>query len=261
MNTLSSSSTPQTQAPQGCAIVVGVGDIEGIGGAVASRFSKEGLHVYVVGRTQSKLDGVVAHIRAQGGHATAVVNSLRDSQDVDQLFDQVARSGMQLKATIYNAAYLNAPRLFMNTPADFIEGNWRLTCLAGLMVGQSAARLMLPQGHGTIIYTGATASMRGKPLFAAFASAKAALRSFVLNLAHELAPQGIHVAHIVIDGVVDGQRGKSAFWGLGQLLMMIKGGEALIHPIHVADNYWQIHAQQRGAWSCELELRPFKEKF
>jgi NAD(P)-dependent dehydrogenase (short-subunit alcohol dehydrogenase family) len=243
------------------AVVVGVGELEGIGGAVALRFGQESLHVHVVGRTQAKLDEVVKAIRSRGGQATAIVNPLRDEADVAALFEQIQASGLRLEAVVYNAAYLNAPRRFLNTPPAFIEGNWRLTCLAGLLVGQAAARLMLPHRRGTLIYTGATASLRGKPLFAAFASAKAALRSFVQSLAHELAPQGIHVAHVVVDGVVNGQRGKRAFWGLGRWVMRLKGHEGLIDPEQVANNYWQIHAQAAGAWSHELELRPFKEKF
>lgn len=245
----------------GCAIVVGVGELAGIGGAVADRFSRGGLHVYVVGRTQAKLDDVVRYIQAQGGQATAIVNALRDQRDVTALFAQVLAGGAHLDAVVYNAAYLNAPRLFMRTPPNFIEGNWRLTCLAGMLVGQAAGRVMIKQQRGTVIYTGATASLRGKPLFAAFASAKAALRSFAHSLAFELSPQGVHVAHVVIDGVVEGQRGKNAFGGLGRVFMKIRGRESLIQPKDVADSYWQIHEQAPGAWSHELELRPFKEKF
>lgn len=245
----------------GCVVVVGVGDIEGIGGAVAERFSQEGLHVYVVGRTQSKLDGVVRHIRARGGKASAIVNDLRHSDEVAAMFDVVKSSGANLEAVIYNAAFRNNPRRFMQTSADFIEANWRVTCLAGLIAAQTAARLMLPQRRGTIIITGATASLRGKPLHAAFASAKAVLRSFALSLAQELAPQGVHVVHVVIDGIVEGERVRTALGGLGRLLLTIKGRPALIQPAQVAHNYWQLHSQRPEAWSHELELRPFKEKF
>lgn len=245
-----------------CALVVGVGELEGIGGAVAARFAQAGHHVYIVGRTQSKLDTVVAHILRQGGQATAVVSSLGGEADVQAIFTQVQRSGYRLDAVVYNAAYLNMPRRWLGTPPSFIEGNWRLTCLAGILVGQAAARMMLPHGRGTVIYTGATASLRGKPLFATFASAKAALRAFAGSLALEGAPHGIHVAHVVIDGMVEGQRAKGAFGGLGSIVMgVIKRRNGALNPTQIAENYWQIHLQPSGAWSHELELRPFKEPF
>ncbi len=261
MNAMQSLVSENAQGLRGCVLVIGVGEVEGIGGAVAKRFSQEGLHVYIVGRTGAKLEEVVHHIRGLGGHVSAVVNDLRDEQAINALFEVVMARETRLEAVIYNAAYANVPRRFSTTPASFFEGNWRLTCLAGLTVAKVAARLMMKQGRGTLIFTGATASLRGKPLFAAFASAKAALRSFVLTLAAEVAPHGLHVAHVVIDGVVDGQRGKRAFGGLGALLMRVKGHTGLLQPEHVAHAYWQLHQQSAGAWSHELELRPFKEKF
>lgn len=247
--------------PQRCAIVIGVGARAGIGGAVAQRFASEDLHVYVVGRTAAKLNEVVDAIRTAGGHASALINQLRDENEIKALFAQVTAEGRQTEAVIYNAAYLNMPRRFLSTPPDFVEGNWRLTCLAGIVAGQTAIRQMLPQGRGTLIYTGATASLRGKPLFAAFASAKAALRAFALTLAQECAPQGIHVAHVVIDGAVAGDRAKTALFGLGRAALLAKGEEGTLQPDAIAESYWQIHAQQRGAWTHELDLRPFKEKF
>jgi NAD(P)-dependent dehydrogenase (short-subunit alcohol dehydrogenase family) len=254
--------THETTTPQPCALVVGVGELEGIGGAVAARFAREGLHVYVVGRTRAKLESVVAHIQAQGGQATALVCGLESEEVIEALFSRILKDGRQLEASIYNAAYLNAPRRFLSTPRSFIEGNWRITCLAGILAGQAAARQMLSHGRGTIIYTGATASLRGKPLFAAFASAKAALRAFARALAMELAPQGIHVVHVVIDGVVDGQRGKRAMAGLGRLLVgLVKRRNGALDPAQVAENYFQLYQQAPGAWSHELELRPFKEPF
>jgi short-subunit dehydrogenase len=244
-----------------CAVVIGVGGRAGIGGAVAHRFAREGLHVYVVGRTAVKLNEVVAAINADGGSATAIINELRDEDEIAALFTRINAEGRTLAAVIYNAAYLNMPRRFLGTPPDFVEGNWRLTCLAGIIAGQMAARQMLAQGHGTLIVTGATASLRGKPLFAAFASAKAALRAFVLTLAQEVAPQGIHVAHVVIDGAVAGDRAKTALFGLGRAALLVKGEEGTLEPDTVAESYWQLHAQARGAWTQELDLRPFKEKF
>lgn len=243
------------------ALVIGVGSRSGIGGAVAYRFSIEGLHVYVVGRTEEKLAEVIYDIQANGGTATAIVNELKDMDNVAALFTQVKSAGKPLAAVVYNAAFKNLPQKFMQIKPEYVEANWRLTCLAGIMVGQAAVRYMLPQGYGTVIFTGATASLRGKPLFAAFASAKAALRSFTLTLANESAPQGIHVAHIVIDGIVAGDRAKTTALGLGRLAILSKGEQGALLPDEIATTYWQLHAQQRGAWTHELELRPFKEKF
>lgn len=247
--------------PERCAVVIGVGSRAGIGGAVAYRFAQEGLHVYVVGRTAAKLQEVVDAIRAGGGRASALINELRDEDEIKALFARVAAEGRQMEAVIYNAAYLNMPRRFLSTPPAFVEGNWRLTCLAGIVAGQVAVRQMLPQGHGTLIYTGATASLRGKPLFAAFASAKAALRAFALTLARECAPQGIHIAHVVIDGAVAGDRTKTALFGLGRAALLVKGEQGALLPDAIAETYWQLHVQPRGAWTHELDLRPFKEKF
>jgi len=250
----------KAQVPdRGQALVVGVGGRVGIGAAVARRFAAEGLHAHVVGRTAAKLDAVVADIRAAGGKASAVVNTLGSEREVAALFEALGAG--PLEAVVYNAAFKNVPRRFLTTPPAFIEDNWQLTCLAGLMVGQQALRRMRPQGRGTLIVTGATASLRGKPLFAAFASAKAGLRSWTLALAREAAPLGIHVAHAVIDGLVAGDRVKETGGGLGRLLVVSKGRDGSLLPEQIAENYWQLHAQPRGAWSRELDLRPWKETF
>lgn len=246
-------------ARSGCALIVGVGGRVGIGAAVAQRFAKAGLHVHVVGRTAAKLDEVIADIRAGGGSASAIVNSLGSEREVAALFEALGE--WPLEAVVYNAAFKNIPRRFLTTPPAFIEDNWQLTCLAGLMVGQQALRRMRPQGRGTLIVTGATASLRGKPAFAAFASAKAGLRSWTLALAREAAPLGIHVAHAVIDGVVAGDRVKETGGGLGRLLVASRGKDGALLPEQVADSYWQLHAQPRGAWTRELDLRPWKETF
>lgn len=253
-------SSPRASAPSpACALVVGVGGRVGIGAAVAHRFARGGLHTLVVGRTAAKLDGVVADIRAAGGSATAVVNALGSEREVAALFDTIGER--PLEAVVYNAAFKNVPRRFLTTPPAFFEDNWQLTCIAGLMVGQQALRRMRPQGRGTLIVTGATASLRGKPAFTAFASAKAGLRSWTLALAREAAPLGIHVAHAVIDGVVAGDRVKETGAGLGRLLVASRGKDGALLPEQIADSYWQLHAQPRGAWTRELELRPWKETF
>lgn len=120
---------------------------------------------------------------------------------------------------------------------------------------------MRPQNQGTLLFTGASASLRGKPLFGAFAAAKAGLRAFAQAMAREFGPQGIHVAHVVIDGVVDGDKVNQFGWGLGSAYRMAKGSDGSLDPEAIAESYWQLHRQPRCAWTQELDLRPFKEKF
>ena len=248
------------QNSPGHALVVGVGGRVGIGAAVAQRFAAEGLHVHVVGRTQAKLDEVVADMRAAGGKASAIVNRLSGTEEITALFAALPADGA-LEAVVYNAAFKNVPRKFLTTPPQFFEDNWRISGIAGFLVGQAALHRMQPQGRGTLIVTGATASLRGRPAFAAFASAKAGLRSWTLALAREAEPLGLHVAQVVIDGVVAGDRVKETGYGLGKLWVLSKGDDGTLLPEQIAENYWQLHRQPRGAWTREMDLRPYKEKF
>jgi NAD(P)-dependent dehydrogenase (short-subunit alcohol dehydrogenase family) len=141
--------------------------------------------------------------------------------------------------------------------ASFFEDTWRVACFGGFLVGREAARRMAPAGRGTVVFTGATGSLRGKPPFIAFASAKAGLRALAQGMAREFGPQGIHVAHVIVDGGIDGERlrvGLPAF-------VASKGEEGLLKPEAIADAYWFLHGQDRTAWTHELDLRPFREAF
>lgn len=261
MSTPTKPPTQPSTPPTSCAIVVGVGEVSGIGGAVALRCAQDGLPVFIVGRTASKLQHVVDAIAQAGGWAKALVNDLADANTIEQLFAAVEATGHAPELVVFNAASLNMPQRFLPVSASQFEDKWQLTGLAGILVAQAAARRMVAQGHGSILITGATASMRGKPLFAAFASAKAALRSFAASLAWEVAPRGVHVAHIVIDGMVAGHRARSALGGLGNLVVWQRGQEGCLRPPEVAETYWQLHQQPAGAWTHEADLRPFKEPF
>lgn len=244
-----------------CAVIIGVGAIAGIGGATALHCARQGLPVFVVGRTPAKLDALVSVMAQQGAKAHSHACDLGDAASIEALFDAIEASGHVPELVVYNAAYLNKPRRFLNTSSEFLQGNWRVTALAGILSAQAAARRMLHQRHGSIIVTGASASMRGKPLFAAFASAKAALRSFTAALAHEVAPHGIHVAHVVIDGMVKGDRARQAFLGLGGVFSWLLKRDGRLDPADVAATYWEIHAQPPGSWTHEIDLRPYKESF
>lgn len=247
--------------PRPCAIVIGVGGLAGIGGATASHSAKQGLPVFLVGRTPAKLEALADAIRQAGGVAHTHACDLAEPEAVETLFAAIDASGHVPEFVVFNAAYLNMPRRLLKTSAGFLEGNWRVTALAGILCAQAAGQRMAQRGRGSILVTGASASLRGKPLFAAFASAKAALRAFTACLAHELAPHGVHVAHVVIDGVVKGDRARQAFFGLGALVSWLLKRDGRLAPHEVARTYWALHQQTAGAWSHEVDLRPHQEPF
>lgn len=239
------------------ALVVGVGPELGLGGALCKRFAREGCHVFAAGRTKSQLESVVAAIAAEGGLGTAIVADATLEPDVRRLFDGVESEGAgPLEVVIYNAGNAAAGQL-LDMDAEFFERAWRVGCLGGFLVGCEAARRMLPSGRGTLLFTGATASIRGRPPFGAFASAKAGLRSLAQTMARDFGPQGIHVAHVVIDG---GIRGDKILKGAPQYAEQM-GEDGLLDIDAIADAFWLLHTQHRSAWSHELDLRPFKERW
>jgi len=247
------------------AVIVGVGERQGIGGAVACLAAANGLHVFVGGRTQAKLDAIVSEIQRDGGKATAVVLDCTKPADIDRLFSIVDKSGLPLSLIVYNTGR-NIPAPFLESNRALEDGHWRRCVYGAFLVSQHAIRRQLhnPQdtaGRGSILFTGASASLRGKPLFAGFSAAKAALRAMAQSIAREFGPQGIHVAHVVIDGLVDGAIVRSFGAGLGQLALGRKGSGGALLPDEVAKSFWMLHQQPRTAWTHELDLRPYKESF
>jgi NAD(P)-dependent dehydrogenase (short-subunit alcohol dehydrogenase family) len=240
---------------QKTAVVVGVGAAAGLGAALARRFAREGLHVVIAGRTPERLDAVAREIKQAGGNTKVVATDATQEKDIVALLDEAASLG-SLELVAYNVGN-NAMSPSLDISAAQFEAMWRQNALGGLLVGREAVRRMLPQGHGTIIFTGATASLRARPPFVAFASAKAALRAVAQGLAREFGPQGIHVAHVVIDGVIHGDQALSRFPDF----VKAKGKEGLLDPDEIAEAYWALHGQKRSAWTHELDLRPFKETF
>jgi NAD(P)-dependent dehydrogenase (short-subunit alcohol dehydrogenase family) len=238
-------------------IVVGVGAEDGLGGALCKRFAKSGeLHVFAAGRTKPRLDALVGRIAAAGGTATAVPTDTTQEAEVVRLFDTAQQAtGGPPAVVLYNAGN-NAFVDFRKTEAAFFEDMWRVACFGGFLVGREAARRMIP-GGGTVIFTGATGSIRGRPGFAHFASAKAGLRAIAQAMAREYGPEGLHVAHVIIDGGIDGERLKV---GIPQFVAM-KGEDGLLDLGAIAYTYWHIHTQHRTAWTHEVDLRPFKEPF
>jgi NAD(P)-dependent dehydrogenase (short-subunit alcohol dehydrogenase family) len=240
------------------ALVVGVGAGRGLGAALCRRFAREGLHVIAVGRTPERLAETVASIAAEAGSAEAIAADVTREADVIALFDTVLAkaAGTPLEVVIFNAG-INKAQDFRTLAAEDFEKFWRIGCFAGFLVGREAARRLVPQGHGTVIFTGASGSLRGRPKFAAFAAAKAGLRAVAQAMAREYGPAGLHVAHVIIDGGIDGDWLKSAF----PQMHADKGGDGLLDPDAIAEAYWQIHRQPKSAWTHELDLRPYKESF
>jgi NAD(P)-dependent dehydrogenase (short-subunit alcohol dehydrogenase family) len=238
------------------AIVVGVGARNGLGAALCRRFAAGGLHAWAAGRTADRLAAVCDEIEGEGLAATAAVTDTTSESEVLALFDRVEREGPPLEVVIYNAGN-NQPVALAETTAEHFERAWRVGCFGGFLVGREAARRLGPRGRGTVIFTGATGSIRGKPPFVAFAAAKAGLRMVAQGMARELGPLGVHVVHVVIDGGIAGDRILKHFPRFAEA----KGEDGLLALDAIADTYWQLHAQVRSAWTHELDLRPFKEEW
>jgi len=238
------------------AVVIGVGAAAGLGAALARRFARGGLHVFLAGRTEARLESVAEGIEAEGGRATPVVTDTTLTSEVMSLFDAVESAAGSPELVVYNAGN-NRFRPLLEMDDEFFEGLWRLCCFGGFVAGREAARRMIPHGGGTLIFTGATASVRARPPFTAFASAKAALRALAHGMAREFGPQGLHVGHVIIDGMIDGEQLNSRFPQFKEQ----KGEDGMLRIDAIADAYWGLHQQQRSAWTLELDLRPFKETF
>jgi NAD(P)-dependent dehydrogenase (short-subunit alcohol dehydrogenase family) len=213
------------------------------------------LSLRLVGRSSDKLAAVAAVIEAEGGVAHAVPGDAT-SRDIVKAAFAHARAEGPVAAAVFNAGG-NVPRSYLETDPDFLEQMWRVGAYAGHLFALEALEVMLPEARGTLLFTGASASLRGKAGFAAFASAKAALRALAQSLAREFGPQGLHVAHVIIDGGIDGDRLNRARpeW------REARGPDGMLGLDAIAETYWQLHAQHRSAWTHEIDLRPWVESF
>lgn len=236
------------------ALVAGVG--EGLGGAVARRFARGGHPTVLVARSADRLARIAGGIEAAGGRGIAYVADLREESAVAKLFDDVEAEIGPIDVAVFNTG-ANYRASILDTPADMFEKVWRLGCYAGFLVGREAARHMVPRGQGTIIFTGATASLRGSAQFAAFAAAKGGVRQVAQAMARELGPQGIHVASVIIDGMIDSPRVRERFPERAAQLPP----DGMLKPDDIAETYWQLHQQPRDAWTFEVDLRPWAEGF
>lgn len=239
---------------QSC-LVVGAGDATG--GAIAKRFAREGFETCIVRRARhiDQLNGLAEEIRSAGGSAHAFGADARDEDEIVNLFARIEKDIAPLGVVVFNiGGNVNFPILEMTSRV--YRKVWEMSCFAGFLTGREAAKVMIPRGKGTILFTGATASIRGGAGYSAFAGAKHGLRALAQSLARELGPQGIHVAHVIIDGAIDTQFVKERFPERYKL----REQDGLLQPDDIAENYWNLHAQNRTAWTHEMDLRPWIEK-
>jgi NAD(P)-dependent dehydrogenase (short-subunit alcohol dehydrogenase family) len=241
---------------QGAALIVGAGD--GIGRALAHAFAAQGLIACVTRRARhaGQLDALVSDVEAAGGKARGFPCDARDEAETVALFGTIEREVGPLEVVVFNiGANVNFP--IVDTTAQVYRKVWEMAAFAGFLAGREAARHMAPRARGTIIFTGATASVRGGSGYAAFAGAKHALRALAQSMARELGPRGVHVAHVVIDGPVDGAFIREHYPDWEARL----ADGALLLPEAIAAQYVQLWQQPRTAWTHELDLRPWKESF
>lgn len=235
------------------ALVIGAGDATG--GAVARRFAREGYLTCVTRRHAEKLAPLITRIEQDGGKARAFGSDARREQEVAALFDTIEREVGPIEVMSFNVGG-NVRFPIRETTTRVYTKVWEMCALSGFLAGRAAANVMLPRGHGTILFTGATASVRGGAGYAAFAGGKHALRALAQSMARELGPVGIHVAHIVVDGAIDTDftRQRTA-----DRYEQRKAADGILNPESIAENYWLLHRQPRDAWTHELDLRPWSE--
>jgi NAD(P)-dependent dehydrogenase (short-subunit alcohol dehydrogenase family) len=236
--------------------VVGAGDF--IGSAIAKRFAREGYAVFAGRRTAEKLQTLNSEIEAEGGVCVARGLDARREDDITHFLDE-ADAHAPLEVCVFNpGANVNFP--ILETTERVFRKGWEMACYGGFLTGREAARRMLPRGKGTILFTGATASLRGGTGYAAFASAKFGLRAVAQSIARELGPKNIHVAHLIIDAGVDTAfvRERSRQRGGDAALEKLEPDQ-LMDPESVANAYWYLHTQPRDGWTFEIDLRPYRE--
>src|SRR6516225_1300265 len=233
------------------AVIIGVGPDRGLGAQLCKRFAREGLHVVATGRTPASLDAVVADIERSGGEASSFVADATKEADVAELFEH---AGPDVDLAIYNAGN-NTPGRVLEMEADYFEKSWRVACYGGFLFGRGALRCMIPRKRGTILFTGASASLRGRAGYGAFNSAKAGLRALAQAMAKEYASDGIHVGHIVVDGAIAGDKIFQRFPDA------TSREESLVSIEGIVDAFAFLYRQPPRAWSFEVDVRTFKEKW
>ena len=236
------------------ALIIGAGDATG--GAIARRFAREGYVACVTRRNLEKLQPLLAEIRSEGGEAHGFASDARREEQVAELVERIERDIGPIEVMVFNIG-ANVPcSILEETPRKYFK-IWEMACFSGFLTSQAVAKRMVTRGRGSILFTGATAGLRGAAGFATFAGAKHGIRALAQSMARECGPLNIHVAHIVVDGAID-----TAFirdnWPETYAL---KDQDGILDPEHIADSYWFLHSQPRDAWTFELDLRPWIERW
>ena len=246
--------------PKASALVMGVGPSQGLGAALCRKFASEGLFVYVCGRSKQKLDIVCAEITQEGFKAKPIVADLTNKNDIDEMIKIISHDESILEVAVYNAGN-NRMESFLDLKPEIFEGMWRILCYGAFLSSQAILRLMLDQKeiatNQSIFYTGASGSMRGKAMFSSFAAGKGALRLMCQSIAKEYGPKGIHIAHFIIDGVINGDKVVKGFPEFAEKL----GEQGMLNLDAIAQTYWSVHQQDKSAWTHEVDLRPNIEPF
>lgn len=250
-----SQGTLAAPTPNGSVLVVGVGATEGLGAAIARRFGQGRYPVAIAGRNAEKLAATEAALKAAGITVASVVGDASVAADVRR-FVAAAQALGPLSVAVHNAGS-NRPSPFLKLSEAEFEAHWREHALGGFQLAQAALPVLLDRGGGSLFFTGASGSLRGKANFAPFASAKAAVRNLAQSIAREFGPQGIHVGHVVVDGGIEGERLLSRMPQLKDQ----RGPDGMLNIDAIAEAYWFMHHQHRSAWTLELDLRPWAEAF
>ena len=236
--------------------MIGAGD--GVGGAIAKAFAAEGMAVCVTRRARNmqQLEALAEGIRKTGGKVHAYSVDARSEDETKALFATIERDIGPISVVVFNIG-ANVQFGIRETITRVFTKVWEMACFAGFLAGREAANVMVPRQKGTVIFTGATASIRGRENLSAFAAAKNGLRAVAQSMARELGPLGIHVAHVICDGAIDGVFTRSRIDDVTPLLEE----DLILKPDEIARNYVMLHNQQRSAWAHELDLRPWREKW
>jgi NAD(P)-dependent dehydrogenase (short-subunit alcohol dehydrogenase family) len=243
------------EADRGSVLVLGVGSPRGLGAAAGRVFAAAGYSITIAGRDEHKLNDAAKSIAAVGAAPRVVVGDVTKAEDVARVVATAEAAG-PLAVAIHNAGG-NSPAPFLQIPASVFEEHWRGHALGAFHLAQAVLPRMLERRAGTLLFTGATGSLRGSARFSSFAAAKGALRMLAQSLAREFGPQGIHVAHLIVDGAIDGDRIRAAVPDAGSRF----GEDGMLQPDHIAATYLAVHRQHRSAWTHELDVRPWSEKF
>jgi short-subunit dehydrogenase len=246
------SATTASASTNKVALVIGAGDATG--GAIAKRFAAGGYIACVTRRDAAKLDPLVESIRAAGGRSHGFSSDARKGEEVVALVERIENEIGPIEVLVFNIG-ANVPSSILEETARKYFKVWEMACFSGFLNAREVAKRMATRERGTIIFTGATASLRGSANFAAFAGAKAALRALAQSMARELGARNIHVAHVVIDGAIDTEFIRTNF----PQRYALKDKEGILSPEHIAENYWYLHQQPRDAWTFEMDLRPYME--